>query len=303
MNGLLIIDKPAGMTSHDVVYRVRKRVRVERVGHTGTLDPFATGVLPLCLGKATRLASLLTLEDKVYQATLTLGKTTDTLDRDGALLEERPVDPSLDEARVEAAMQSFRGEILQRPPMYSAVKVGGKRLYEYARAGEEVARAERPVTIHRLTLLSLSLPELRFEVHCSKGTYVRVLAAELGEALGCGGHLTELRRTHTGRFDLQQAVKLDDLEELVHTGRLLEQLRPMTQLLPDVPSLSLTPAQAGRVKHGNPFTVRRSDRNANELPEEGLLQLLLDGELLALAELVSLDGQLQVRPKAVLTDG
>ncbi|MFM7201402.1 MAG: tRNA pseudouridine(55) synthase TruB [Myxococcota bacterium] len=303
MNGLLIIDKPAGMTSHDVVYRVRKRVRVERVGHTGTLDPFATGVLPLCLGKATRLASLLTLEDKVYQATLTLGKTTDTLDRDGALLEERPVDPSLDEARVEAAMQPFRGEILQRPPMYSAVKVGGKRLYEYARAGEEVARAERPVTIYRLTLLSLSLPELRFEVHCSKGTYVRVLAAELGEALGCGGHLTELRRTQTGRFDLQHAVKLDELEGLVHEARLGEHIQPMTQLLPDVPSLSLTPAQAGRVRHGNPFTVRRSDRNANELPEEGLLQLLLDGELLALAELVSLDGQLQVRPKAVLTDG
>lgn len=303
MNGLLIIDKPAGMTSHDVVYRVRKRARIERVGHTGTLDPFATGVLPLCLGKATRLASLLTLEDKVYQATLTLGKTTDTLDRDGTVLQERPVDPTLDEARVEAALSAFRGEIRQAPPMYSAVKVGGKRLYEYARAGEEVARAERPVTIHRLELLSLNLPEVRFEVFCSKGTYVRVLAAELGEALGCGGHLTALRRTFTGQFGLERAISLDALESLVAAGELAQHVLPMTQLLPEVPSLSLTLAQAGRVKHGNPFTVRRSDRNAAHLPDEGLLQLLLEGELLALAELVTVDGQLQVRPKAVLADG
>lgn len=187
--------------------------------------------------------------------------------------------------------------------MYSAVKVGGKRLYEYARAGEEVARAERPVTIHRLELLSLNLPEVRFEVFCSKGTYVRVLAAELGEALGCGGHLTALRRTFTGQFGLERAISLDALESLVAAGELAQHVLPMTQLLPEVPSLSLTLAQAGRVKHGNPFTVRRSDRNAAHLPDEGLLQLLLEGELLALAELVTVDGQLQVRPKAVLADG
>lgn len=305
LNGLLIIDKPVGLTSHDVVHRVRKRSRIARVGHTGTLDPFATGVLPLCLGRATRLAGLLTLEDKVYEATLKLGVTTSTLDLEGEVLEEKPVPEGLTVAEVERVFAPLRGEIQQRPPMYSAVKVGGKRLYEYARAGEEIERAARTVQILALELLSLDAPFLRFRVHCSKGTYVRVLAADIGEALGCGGHLTALRRTATGPFDLARAVTLEDFEAHCMAGTLPEVILPMRMMVPEVPQLELNPVQAGRVRHGNPILHKNLGGLAQKLPAPGLVLLVFEGEVLALADVLASSGAPDspaIQPRAVMVE-
>lgn len=312
MDGLLLINKPAGMTSHDVVYKVRKKTGIARVGHTGTLDPFATGVLPICVGKATRLASLLTLEDKTYEATLKLGENTDTLDRDGQVMETQEVPADLTEARIETVLEPLRGEIMQRPPMYSAVKVGGKRLYEYARAGEEVERAARPVTIHSLELLSLAPPHLRFRVHCSKGTYVRVIAADIGASLGCGGHLEALVRTQTGRFTLGQCLSLEALEAHVAQGTLASVVIPMTQMLPELPTLELSERQLELVKHGNPIRRKNLGPGARGLKEEGTLLLTHRGELVAIAEWIVKEGASGpdpspdasvIQPRAVLSDG
>lgn len=308
LDGMLLIHKPEGMTSHDVVYKVRKRTGISRVGHTGTLDPFATGVLPLCLGKATRLASLLTLEDKTYEATLRLGETTDTLDKDGQVLETRPLPEDLTPERIEAVLAPLRGEILQRPPMYSAVKVGGKRLYEYARAGEEIERVARPVTVYSLTMLALAPPLLRFRVHCSKGTYIRVIAADIGEALGCGGHLEALVRTQTGRFDLSQTLTLDQVSEHVAAGTLQDVVIPMTQMVPELPQLALTERQLPLVKHGNPIRRRNLGSNARGMRESGTLLLTFQGELVAIAEWVAQPGDNSpdspvIQPRAVLMEG
>ncbi len=212
MNGILIIDKPSGMTSHDVVQKIRHKFHMRRVGHAGTLDPLATGILVLLLGKATKLSNRFLDCDKAYAATMRLGTVTDTADIEGEVLSTRPYD-SVTPERLEDVMKNFRGEQDQLPPMYSAVRFKGKKLYELARQGIEVERQPRRVTIHQLRVESFSLPDVQFYMECSKGTYVRQLAADVGERLGCGACITQIRRVKSGSFVIQEALSLSDVNE------------------------------------------------------------------------------------------
>ena len=211
MNGIIIIDKETGFTSHDVVAKMRGICGQRKIGHTGTLDPLATGVLPVCLGSATKLCDMLADRDKEYETELLLGTETDTQDITGQILARYPVDISED--RVKDAVFSFAGEYLQVPPMYSALKVGGKKLYELARAGKEVERKARPVQIYELEILEYRLPVVRMRVACSKGTYIRTLCADIGQKLGCGGTMQSLRRTRVGGFSLEDACTLGQLQQ------------------------------------------------------------------------------------------
>lgn len=254
MDGVLVIDKPTGPTSFDVVRQVRSLLRLKKVGHTGTLDPLATGVLPLCLGEATKVAGFITEGDKAYDATVRLGSETDTLDAEGRVTAQAPV-PALTPALIEAALARFRGPFDQIPPMYSAVKVGGKRLYELARAGEEVERAARHVTVYELMLRDFSAERLQLSVRCSKGFFVRTLAQDVGRALGCGAHLEALRRTASGPFTLAQALPLADVPELLKQGSLASRLMTMSHALVELPEVRVDAADAKRVSHGVPVEV------------------------------------------------
>ena len=222
-DGLLLIDKPSGMTSHDVVDRIRRQFKIRRVGHGGTLDPAATGLLILLLGRATRHARVLLGADKTYEGTLLLGQATDTQDAEGKVLATRDV-PPFTRDQIEQACARFRGQIDQEVPAYSAVRIQGKRFYDLARAGQPVPRRVRRVTVHELKLLEIRLPEVDLQVTCSSGTYVRTLCADLGEALGCGGHLKRLGRTQVGPFRLSEAVRLADVrpEHVVPVERLMQ---------------------------------------------------------------------------------
>ncbi len=211
MNGILLIDKPAGITSHDVVDEVRRRLRTRRVGHGGTLDPGATGLLILLVGEATRKASSLLETDKSYRATLRLGVTTDTQDAQGRVLETQEVGP-IPREQIEGICAQFRGEIEQEIPAYSAVRIDGIRSYALARAGRAIPRRTRRVQVHELKVLEVRLPEVELFVTCSKGTYIRALCADIGKALGVGGHLTRLRRTRVGSFSIEQAVRMDAVQ-------------------------------------------------------------------------------------------
>lgn len=244
MDGILNINKPRGMTSHDVVDRVRAVARQREVGHAGTLDPLATGVLLLCLGQATRLTEYLMDSPKEYRARIRLGIATDTDDAEGRVISEKPVD--LDRATVEAALDRFRGRILQVPPMHSALKREGQPLYKLARRGVEVRREPRPVEIYRLDLMAWEPPELTLEVLCSPGTYIRALARDLGEALGCGAHLIGLVRLASGDFRLEDAVELD----AVTPERLPDLLLPPDAALRRYPGLHLSQTEARAVLHG-----------------------------------------------------
>ncbi|WPB79850.1 tRNA pseudouridine(55) synthase TruB [Archangium violaceum] len=252
MDGVLVIDKPKGPTSFDVVRQVRGLLKVKKVGHTGTLDPMATGVLPLCLGEATKVAGFITEGDKAYDAVVRLGAETDTQDAEGKVVAEAPV-PALTSALLEDVLGRFRGSFDQMPPMYSAVKVGGKRLYELARAGEEVERASRHVTVYELVLRDFSANQLRLSVRCSKGFFVRTLAYDIGRALGCGAHLEALRRTHSGPFTLAHALPLADVAELLREPSVLaKRLLPVSEALTDLPAVRVSAADAVRVSHGVP---------------------------------------------------
>lgn len=287
-DGVLILDKPQGPTSFDVVRRVRSLLKVKKVGHTGTLDPMATGVLPVCLGEGTKLAGLLTEGDKAYDAVVRLGQETDTQDAEGRVTAEAPV-PPLTAERVEAALARFRGTYPQVPPMYSAVKINGKRLYELAREGEEVERAPRTVTVHALVLRDFSATELHLSVRSSKGFFVRTLAHELGRALGCGAHLKALRRTHAGPFTLAQAVPLARVEALVLEGgaaALAPHLVPLGRAVEHLPALRLDARSAERVKHGVPLEVPPGDAPAAG-PGAPVRLLGPEDRLLALAEVVA----------------
>jgi len=282
MNGVLVIDKPAGPTSFDVVRRVRSLVRVKKVGHTGTLDPMATGVLPLCLGDATKIAGFITEGDKAYRAVVQLGVETDTQDAEGKIVSERPV-PALGREALEAAVAGFRGKQLQTPPMYSAIKVSGRRLYELARAGEQVERAPREVTVHALELVDFKERELTLDVRCSKGFFVRALAADLGQRLGCGAHLKALRRTQSGPFTLQQAVGLDRLAADLEQGPraladLERRLVSLSDALAELPAFPVSPTLADKVLHGLP--IEASPR----VPDGRVRVVDASGRLLAVAE-------------------
>lgn len=232
MNGLLLVDKPAGITSHDVVDRVRRAAGIRRVGHTGTLDPSATGLLVLCLGCATRLSEFLTALDKTYEGNMRLGITTDSYDLDGEVLRVHPV-PEVHAAQIQHMCNRFLGPILQTPPMVSAVKVGGQRLYKRARKGEVIERAPRPVTIHEFTVRDYRAPDVDFVLRCSSGTYARALCHEVGELLGCGAALVSLRRTSVGRHTVNHAEPVDNL---VSRDAVLERLLPIEKAL-DLPEV------------------------------------------------------------------
>lgn len=261
MDGILIIDKPEGWTSHDVVARARRVLREKRIGHTGTLDPFATGVLVLLVGRATRLAQFLAGAEKEYEATIRLGFATDTGDLTGARREgEATADCStFKPEELEAALSPLRGEFEQVPPMYSAKKIGGKKLYELARKGEEVERKAVPVRVREFEIVADgnggliktngdATCDVRARVVCSAGTYVRALAESFGENLRTGAHLAALRRTRAGEFGLERAASLEELPSLVEGGR--EFLVPLEAALPHLPSMHLTAEEARRVRHG-----------------------------------------------------
>ena len=278
MHGVLVIDKPLGPTSFDVVKAVRSLLKVQKVGHTGTLDPLATGVLPVCVGEATKIAGFILETEKAYEAVVRLGVSTDSYDAQGKVVAEGEV-PALSRDSLEAVLERFRGTLLQLPPMFSAVKVAGKRLYELARKGEEVERTPREVTVHELLLRDFSATELRLSVRCSKGFFVRALAHDLGAALGCGAHLKALRRTKTGPFTLAQAIPLDRLEAAVREGgpeAIAGKLVSMDEALTELPAIEVGEAEARKVLHGVPLEA--------PAPLQGRVRVRGPQGLLAVAE-------------------
>ena len=250
MNGIVIVDKPEGWTSQDVVSKLRGVLRTKRIGHGGTLDPMATGVLPVFVGRATRGVEFFEHAEKTYEAVLQLGVTTDTEDITGTVLEEKPV--NITEDRIDAALEKFRGEISQIPPMYSAVKVNGQKLYDLARKGKEVERKPRQITIFQLDCLAFSGKTVTLRVRCSKGTYIRTLCKDIGEALGCGGCMAALRRTAAGSYTIDQAVPLKTLIESGDPGSFL---LPVDSMFTQYPAVTLTQKQALRCRNGNSFSV------------------------------------------------
>lgn len=232
IEGVLLVDKPTGMTSHDVVYRLRRKLQIQRIGHAGTLDPLATGLLIMLVGKATKISQYLISLDKVYEGEITLGVTTNSQDAEGEVMETRPV-PPLDQAVLVAAMQGFLGDQYQQPPMFSAVKIGGVPLYKMARKGEEVEREPRFIRVAAFDLLSFNSPKLTFRLACTKGTYVRTVAKDLGEKLGCGAHLSALRRTGSGKFAIEQCLPLAEIEAL-SLPEIEQRLIPVHQAAPSV---------------------------------------------------------------------
>jgi tRNA pseudouridine55 synthase len=247
LDGVLLLDKPIGLSSNDALIRAKRLYLAKKAGHTGTLDPLASGLLPLCFGEATKFSQDLLEADKTYEATMRLGIRTTTGDAEGEAIETREV--RCDQAAVLEALSRFRGEIVQVPPMYSALKRDGKPLYEYARAGQVVEREGRQVTIHALELLACALPDVTFRVTCSKGTYVRTLAEDIGEALGCGAHLVALRRTGVGALTLENAVTLDALSDAEESAR-DAWLQPVDALLSTFPAVQLDAEATRRFLHG-----------------------------------------------------
>ena len=250
MNGIVIIDKPAGWTSQDVTARLRRVFGTRRIGHGGTLEPMATGVLPVFVGRATRGVEFFEHAEKTYETELLLGVATDTEDTTGTVRARREV--SVTQARLDEVLERFRGEIMQIPPMYSALKVNGQKLCDLARKGRQVERQPRPVTIHELTLLSREGDTLHLRVRCSKGTYIRTLCADIGEALGCGGCMQALRRTQAGEYTIAEAVPLQQLLEAAEPETYL---RDVDTMFRGYPGVKLTVNQEKRCRNGNAFSV------------------------------------------------
>ena len=271
MNGIVIVDKPQGWTSQDVTARLRRVYATRRIGHGGTLDPMATGVLPVFVGRATRGVEFFEHAEKTYETVLLLGRTTDTQDVTGVTLAEKAV--HLSPADVERVLPRFRGDILQVPPMYSALKVNGKKLYELARKGQEVERQPRPITVFELTNLGFDGTRLSLRVKCSKGTYIRTLCQDIGEALGCGGCMEALRRVRAGEYGIEDAVPLEQLLESETPERYL---RGLDTMFAHCPAVTLTPNQEKRCRNGNPFS--------SPLPQGTYRAYSQDGEFLMLAK-------------------
>jgi tRNA pseudouridine55 synthase len=252
MDGAIVIDKPEGWTSHDVVGKFRRVARTKKVGHLGTLDPIATGVLPLVLGRATRLAQFYTRADKVYEGVVHFGWGTDTYDRAGEPVGGK-VAVTLEAEEVERLLDRFRGRLLQVPPPVSAKKIQGKRAYDLARQKQQVVLEPVAVEVYELTLMELNGADVRLRAHCSGGTYLRSIAHELGQAMGCGAHLHELRRTASGEFTLAQARTMAQIESLVAEERLIDALIPASGLLPQMPEIYVDEIAAHRIRHGRNF--------------------------------------------------
>ena len=273
VDGVLLLDKPVGLSSNDALIRAKRVLNAKKAGHTGTLDPFATGLLPLCFGEATKFSQDLLEADKTYEATVHLGIMTTTGDTEGEAIETLPVDVTLEQ--IEAALARFRGPIQQVPPMYSALKRDGKALYEYAREGITLEREARPVTIHALSLVDYQAPFLKIQVTCSKGTYVRVLGEDIGAALGCGAHLNALRRIEVGALNVEGMITLDDL--LAHPDP-LSLLRPVDALLSTFPAIELTAELAKRFLQGQRLALGKENVAVPE--QQGRVRIYHDGRLL-----------------------
>ena len=251
MNGIIVIRKEKGYTSHDVVAKLRGILHMKKIGHTGTLDPEAEGVLPVALGKGTRLVELLTEKEKTYEAVMRLGVSTDTQDMTGTVLKEKEV--SVTEEEIKNAASSFIGEQLQVPPMYSALKVNGKKLYELAREGKEVERKARPVHFYQIEILEIHLPLVKMRVSCSKGTYIRTLCHDMGEKLGCGGAMEALLRTKSGDFTLEQSMTLQETEEAVKSGTIEEKIISIEEVLSSYPAAYAEKEGDRLLANGNPL--------------------------------------------------
>ena len=271
MNGIVIVDKPQGWTSQDVTARLRRVFNTRRIGHGGTLDPMATGVLPVFVGRATRGVEFFEHAEKTYEAVLQLGITTDTEDITGTVLESREV--ALTNQNFLDILPQFRGEIQQVPPMYSALKINGQKLCDLARQGKEVERKPRTITIHKLECLEFTGDKARLLVHCSKGTYIRTLCKDIGEALGCGGCMASLRRVTAGEYAIEEAVPL---QELLETENPEQYLRQVDTMFRNYPAVTLTPNQEKRCRNGNAFSVPH--------PEDTYRAYSTSGEFLMLAK-------------------
>ncbi|WP_236848839.1 tRNA pseudouridine(55) synthase TruB [Candidatus Thiodictyon syntrophicum] len=271
VTGILLLDKPLGLTSNDALQRIKRLYRAAKAGHTGSLDPLATGLLPVCLGAATKFSAFLLDADKRYRVRVRLGVTTTTADAEGEVVETKPV-VGVDEARVRAVLEQFLGLIDQLPPMYSAIKQGGERLYKLARQGVEVERAKRPIHIFSLDLLACEWPEIELDVHCSKGTYVRTLAEDIGRELGCGGHVSRLRRTGVGPYaeNVVEFITLDQVRDLADqegaAARLDALLLPLDSALGHWPAVRLSADAAFYLQQGQAVLVPQA-------PTEGLVRL------------------------------
>lgn len=283
IHGIVLLDKPSGMSSNKALQRVKWLFHAKKAGHTGSLDPLATGLLPICFGQATKVSQYLLDSHKKYSTVIKLGETTDTLDSEGEVLESRAV--AVSDAQIQAALEPFRGQIKQVPPMYSALKKDGQPLYKLARKGEVVERPERDMTVYSLTAERLEETLVRLEVHCSSGFYIRSLAHDIGQALGCGAHVVELRRTEIKSTSVNSAVSLPELESLIEKGTAASLIQPIDCLLNDWPKLEISAQQAADLLHGKPTP-------ANGLTSEGLVRFYADDKLFAIGE-VSLNKQLK----------
>ncbi len=273
MNGIVIVDKPAGWTSQDVTARLRRVFGTRRIGHGGTLDPMATGVLPVFVGRATRGVEFFEHAEKGYEAKLLLGTLTDTEDITGAVLQTREV--SVTRPALEAVLRAFTGEIMQVPPMYSALKVNGKKLCDLARAGKEVDRAPRKITVFSLECTDFDGKTAVLRVRCSKGTYIRTLCKDIGVALGCGGCMASLRRTQAGAYTIADAVPL---ETLLETDSPEQFLRPVDTMFAEFPLVTLTPKQELRCRNGNAFSVKVPDGTYRAYAQDGAFLMLAKAE-------------------------
>lgn len=269
MDGIVIVDKPQDWTSQDVTARLRRVFNTRRIGHGGTLDPMATGVLPVFVGRATRGVEFFEHAEKTYETVLRLGLTTDTEDITGTMLTEAPV--SVIDEQIEAALAAFRGQIMQIPPMYSALKVNGQKLCDLARKGKTVERQPRPITIHELTLLERTENTLRLRVRCSKGTYIRTLCKDIGEQLGCGGCMESLRRVSAGEYTIDEAVPL---QELLDTDQPEKYLRDVDTMFRNYPAVTLTANQEKRCRNGNPFSVKLAEGSYRAYSQTGEFLML-----------------------------
>ncbi len=309
LNGILLLDKPPGITSNGALQRTKWLLRARKAGHTGSLDPTASGLLPICVGEATKLSGFLLNTDKRYRVRVRLGVATETGDIEGAITESKPV-PPLTADFIENALAGFRGEILQVPPMYSALKHQGKRLYDLARQGIEVEREARPVSIYELRLEGFDPQSLDLDVHCSKGTYIRTLAEDLGRVLGCGGHVESLRRTMVGDLDVREAHTLDHLESLAEEER-PGLLLPMDSIVAELPSVQLNEELSFYVRKGEPVLVPKAPTEGwvrlyrRQSVFMGLGEVLDDGRIAPrrLVKAVSKDRTREVEPDKLVEAG
>ena len=291
IHGIINVYKEKGYTSHDVVAKLRGIAGQKKIGHTGTLDPDAEGVLPVCLGNATKVCELLTDKDKTYRAVLFLGQTTDTQDASGTVLETSDVS-NLNEAQVTEAVQSFVGEYAQIPPMYSALKVGGKKLYELAREGKTVERKARNVMIHSIKILRVDLPRVEMEVSCSKGTYIRTLCHDIGEKLGVGGCMESLLRVQVGRFVLADSLRLSEIQKAKEDGNLEKILQPIDSVFEQYRAVRIRPDQEKRLQNGNSF--RKPDRLQNYDNQEMVRVYDSNGHFAAVYRYVEKDHEFRI---------